>query len=483
MVNLIILFFIVILLGVLWYTGDFGVNKKVIPAKTYNSVFQEPEKKTVKTKKVLDEVWNLEKIEYEFYASNDFSLFFDYENKIGLDYEKKDISKVKPLKAYYRDEMLKNYMFVRNLCKYVDTKVSENNSWAFTKYNENMLYELRYKTPNSLHDLETHRDLSISSVALLQTAKFFAGKLDEYDKLDKKNNFVDYEFIEKIQLRCSIISDFLKKKGNDSINNDSVSRVNFVDTKDIGIVTNYKGKPFTGIGYHLQDSGDLDSEFNMLNGLKQGISKAFNEKGEVIKTSFFEKDVEVAFSTVTNYGVFHSSIDSAGTRRLRLDGSTQDSQYKNNICFYNPIEKSQGIEFEIYKSDLEIKSYYNKEEIMNLEDGSEELIKVNLFNLLLMEGGLKHLFKEHSNDVWVYAAFILKEFNINTFFEPEDDNDTYLKDKLFTGVGYQLHPNGKILGTLSFNNGKRHGVSKEFDMNGGLVKSWYWIDGEMILTT
>ena len=116
MVNLIILFFIVILLGVLWYTGDFGVNKKVIPAKTYNSVFQEPEKKTVKTKKVLDEVWNLEKIEYEFYASNDFSLFFDYENKIGLDYEKKDISKVKPLKAYYRDEMLKNYMFVRNLC-------------------------------------------------------------------------------------------------------------------------------------------------------------------------------------------------------------------------------------------------------------------------------------------------------------------------------------------------------------------------------
>ena len=44
MVNLIILFFIVILLGVLWYTGDFGVNKKVMP---------EPENKKSEGKKVF----------------------------------------------------------------------------------------------------------------------------------------------------------------------------------------------------------------------------------------------------------------------------------------------------------------------------------------------------------------------------------------------------------------------------------------------
>lgn len=37
-------------------------------------------------------------------------------------------------------------------------------------------------------------------------------------------------------------------------------RVNFESTEDVGIVTHYRGKPFTGIGYLLYKNGKLKNE-------------------------------------------------------------------------------------------------------------------------------------------------------------------------------------------------------------------------------
>jgi len=70
------------------------------------------------------------------------------------------------------------------------------------------------------------------------------------------------------------------------------NRIDFKETKDIGTVTHYNGKPFTGIGFRLYDNGEIKSEVPMLNGLAHGISKFYNEKGEVVETTLFEKDKE-----------------------------------------------------------------------------------------------------------------------------------------------------------------------------------------------
>ena len=48
-------------------------------------------------------------------------------------------------------------------------------------------------------------------------------------------------------------------------------RINWNETKDIGIVTHYKGDPFTGICYDLHENGNLYEELEMLN-------KRINEK-------------------------------------------------------------------------------------------------------------------------------------------------------------------------------------------------------------
>ena len=72
------------------------------------------------------------------------------------------------------------------------------------------------------------------------------------------------------------------------------NRIDFKETKEIGTVTHYNGKPFTGIGFRLYDNGEFKSEVPMINGLAHGISKFYNEKGEVIETVLFEKDKEIA---------------------------------------------------------------------------------------------------------------------------------------------------------------------------------------------
>ena len=414
----------------------------------------------------LDEVWSLENIEKEFYETTDFSLFNERFDSI----KNKTEEDVKSLNAYYSDEMLKNFMFVRNLCVYVESKPK---GWTFKNNSENRLYDLRYKTPSSTQDIKTIRDLSISSLALSQTARFFAGKLNEFDNLGRKNNFIDYEIIDQIQTRCRLIDNYIIEKGKDSINNksnkDSVSRVNFDDLKDIGIVTHYQGKPFTGIGFSLYDSGELSTETNMLNGLKEGIGKDFDEDGINWKTSFYEKDIIQAYSENNTYGVYDSGlVKETGATVIRLYGNNPDSHFKEEVWYFKPELNSDG--------KLDPLFHFTEQELMNLEEDSDIGKYLKVTNYSLMESGLKHFFKEDSNDRWVPGGALKREGD-------QDDADYYLDGKLFTGVAYDLHLNGKLSAIGCFNNGKQHGVCKDFDQDGKLDKSYFWIDGEMILPT
>ena len=72
-------------------------------------------------------------------------------------------------------------------------------------------------------------------------------------------------------------------------NNSSQQRVNVSETEDVGIVTHYRGKPFTGICFDLYDNGKIRSEFEMLNGLKHGTGKDFDEYGN-IESEYNHKD-------------------------------------------------------------------------------------------------------------------------------------------------------------------------------------------------
>ena len=62
---------------------------------------------------------------------------------------------------------------------------------------------------------------------------------------------------------------------------ESKIRVNFESTEDVGIITHYKGKPFTGIGYHLHNNGKLKSEIEMVAGLKHGVGNVYDFEGNL----------------------------------------------------------------------------------------------------------------------------------------------------------------------------------------------------------
>lgn len=66
--------------------------------------------------------------------------------------------------------------------------------------------------------------------------------------------------------------------------------VNFDETEDIGIVTHYKGKPFTGIGLDLYENGKTKFEIEMVEGLKHGKSKGFSEEGILTSESHYKDD-------------------------------------------------------------------------------------------------------------------------------------------------------------------------------------------------
>jgi len=68
-------------------------------------------------------------------------------------------------------------------------------------------------------------------------------------------------------------------------------RVCFEEMEDIGIVTHYKGKPFSGIGYHLYENGKLKDEIEMLNGLKDGLCKKFSPDGKLTCKAQFKDDM------------------------------------------------------------------------------------------------------------------------------------------------------------------------------------------------
>lgn len=72
------------------------------------------------------------------------------------------------------------------------------------------------------------------------------------------------------------------------LNNSEI--INENDLEDIGIVSHYKSKPFTGTGHVLYEDGKIKIETQFKNGLKDGFQKVFYQSGQLAIEYRFSED-------------------------------------------------------------------------------------------------------------------------------------------------------------------------------------------------
>lgn len=72
-----------------------------------------------------------------------------------------------------------------------------------------------------------------------------------------------------------------KNAQNRIADNGSHQRVNYEDVEDIGMVTHYNNKPYTGIIFDIQND-TLSEEWEYLEGLKHGVGRVYDLNGELL---------------------------------------------------------------------------------------------------------------------------------------------------------------------------------------------------------
>ena len=83
----------------------------------------------------------------------------------------------------------------------------------------------------------------------------------------------------------------------------NANRINMDELEDIGIVSHYKGNPFTGIAFQLYENGDLFEEIEMLNGLRHGKQVLYFKDSTVHSISFYENDLLIDHNDKTYDGL------------------------------------------------------------------------------------------------------------------------------------------------------------------------------------
>jgi len=74
-------------------------------------------------------------------------------------------------------------------------------------------------------------------------------------------------------------------------------RLNFKDFKSVGFVNFYNGLPYTGTGFELNKEGNIKTEFNLVNGIKEGKAIEFYDNGSVKIESFYTNNKVNGLST------------------------------------------------------------------------------------------------------------------------------------------------------------------------------------------
>lgn len=423
--------------------------------------------------------WNFQDIEQEFIETDDFSEFFEFHKKVNL-LPNLTKNEENSLKVYYRNERNINYEFLRNLCSHLEGKLDENKNWSLDKNVEKRLYDLKFKSSVSKDDFRSFCDLTVSSISFRQITKFLNISLNKYDAL-KKDNPTDFNFIKLLLDRIEMIHNYLKNQleylsvnidynrlegGSLDDYDNLILKVDFDDLEDIGEITHYKGKPFVGIAYEKNDKGELISEYNYLNGLKQGVCKEYNESKESFYY-YYKDDEELAnmsfYADENNQFSEYDVIYFEGKQLVRV--------YNNrNIIYYSEIRHNPDDEVKYvmsYANDSS-KDGHGIKFINDIKKNSTEWKNVVQLNFAFAEGGFKQLYSNELNEKSVPSQLLDKKGN---------KGDAYLNGEPFTGTSYGLHLNGKLAETLCFNNGKQNGISKVYNEDGELILLYYWIDG------
>lgn len=226
-------------------------------------------------------------------------------------------------------------------------------------------------------------------------------------------------------------------KGQKDNSNDSVSRVNQDDMEDVGIVSHFKGKPFTGVGFRLHENGELKLECTFKDGLKYGKTVKYYENGKLQVEEYYKDD--------------------------KLDGLSM-YYYDNGQLFYE--------------------SKYINDELVEITRGlSEDGNSLSTLQLKAMEYFLKkqtplesETFPDNTNksikDESLTSASMAEAIKLNE--TEEHDNLFYFEGKPLNGPGFLIYENGNYQLVNNWKEGKKHGENLEYYENGQLkIKSNY----------
>ena len=168
---------------------------------------------------------------------------------------------------------------LKSLNKALDLFTQKNRPNIYLKSHSFSLFEILFKKIQCLLMLQDHESIMNQYSELFKLSKglFKPNKSELGAKLY-------YEIIKSNSDLKNKTSEPTKKN-----NNESKLRVNFDEMNDVGIVTYYRNKPFTGLAYSFQN-GTLLEEIEMVEGLKHGICKLYSTKGEVIYSTHYLND-------------------------------------------------------------------------------------------------------------------------------------------------------------------------------------------------
>ena len=131
-------------------------------------------------------------------------------------------------------------------------------------------------------------DKEIEVLKMLSTAMGFEAKDNELIK-----------GLETFQENFNAKNEKTEKEDEKNTEHENVMRVNWEEMEDIGVITHYKDKPFTGVAFDLHENGNVLEEMEMLEGLKHGKQVYYSEDSSVEKVSYYENDLRIGHDEYT----------------------------------------------------------------------------------------------------------------------------------------------------------------------------------------
>jgi antitoxin component YwqK of YwqJK toxin-antitoxin module len=267
---------------------------------------------------------------------------------------------------------------------------------------------------------------------------------------------------------------------------DSKLRIHFDELEDVGIVTHYKGSPFSGIGYGFDEEEKLEIENTFRDGLRNGITKTFHKDGTLyskqnykndkedglIKIYEYTEDGECKICEVNEKEFFEYNLKRRiimGLEQDKMKNTTKEDNSKNEIGNSNdselriPIEEIkiidgvfhyQGILF----SGIGVSVYESGQ--LKMEQNCKEGKKDGVYKYYYESGQLKNEinFKDGKKDG------LQKIYYENGHLDTEGN----VKNEKEDGLWKRYNENGKLTSEINYTNGKQHGSTKWWYDNGVL---------------